>query len=481
MKHIFWLLMGMCLLTGTISCKKWLDARPDGNLFVDQVLADRTGFTKVLSGIYAQLGKAELYGRELEFGTLDAMVGYWQINSDHMYFPAYKFDYHNNTLQQTTANIWSGLYQAIHQCNLILAQVDNIKDDPYYPLLKGEALGLRAFLHFEILRLFGPIIKQEGLDTPAIPYYTSSTKTAQPIRTSGDCLKQIEADLQAAKQLLGNDPIIVQGREANGNTANTEYNALLDRRGIHMNYYAVMALLARKSQWAENLPEAASRAQQLLDELGRSRAVRFIESTDLPEDKRLTKENIWGLYINQYAEKTDGYVTGQFGQFQLLVLEYNHFLEDLYKTEPGRQDLRPMIWGIDSRSSILSKFYIPIGHGDETLYSEAQLINLPEIYFILTEAYLDRDLKKSMAYLNAIRQHRLLSPLIYNAAMDRQIVSEYLLDEIRREYIGEGFLFCYYKHLNHPIYRKSDIVPATEQVLVFPIPNDEKLINQPEN
>lgn len=31
----------------------------------------------------------------------------------------------------------------------------------YYEIMKGEALGLRAFLHFDLLRMFGPVFAME--------------------------------------------------------------------------------------------------------------------------------------------------------------------------------------------------------------------------------------------------------------------------------------------------------------------------------
>ena len=45
----------------------------------------------------------------------------------------------------------------------------------------GEAYGLRAFLHLEVLRLFGPVPKEASDADIAIPYVTEFTK--DPTRT----------------------------------------------------------------------------------------------------------------------------------------------------------------------------------------------------------------------------------------------------------------------------------------------------------
>ncbi|MFR7812353.1 MAG: RagB/SusD family nutrient uptake outer membrane protein [Butyricimonas faecihominis] len=55
-------------------------------------------------------------------------------------------------------NIWSQAYTTIANLNNILENIENkenILHPTYYNIIKGEALGLRAFLHFELLRMFG--------------------------------------------------------------------------------------------------------------------------------------------------------------------------------------------------------------------------------------------------------------------------------------------------------------------------------------
>ena len=50
----------------------------------------------------------------------------------------------------------------------------------YYETMKGEALGLRAFLHFDLLRLYGPI-SSENPNGEAIPYRTTFDNEATPV------------------------------------------------------------------------------------------------------------------------------------------------------------------------------------------------------------------------------------------------------------------------------------------------------------
>ena len=47
-------------------------------------------------------------------------------------------------------------------------------------MMKGEALGLRAFLHFDLLRLYGPVYSVTPTGK-AIPYRTSFDQKATPV------------------------------------------------------------------------------------------------------------------------------------------------------------------------------------------------------------------------------------------------------------------------------------------------------------
>ena len=76
------------------------------------------------------------------------------------------------------------MYNIIANINNFLKYIDKnrsvIKTGKYYELMKGEALGLRAFLHFDLLRLFGPVYS-ENPTGKAIPYRVSFDLKATPV------------------------------------------------------------------------------------------------------------------------------------------------------------------------------------------------------------------------------------------------------------------------------------------------------------
>src|SRR5690606_27519355 len=118
--------------------------------------------------------------------------------------------------------------------------------------IKGEALALRAFVHFDMLRLFAPSFASDP-SALAIPYITSVTKTVTTRSTVTATIDKIINDLTNATELLTRDPIYT-GQEI---TAQDDNGYLLNRP-LKFNYYAVKGLLARVYLYKGDKPHALS-------------------------------------------------------------------------------------------------------------------------------------------------------------------------------------------------------------------------------
>src|SRR5690606_38379174 len=114
-------------------------------------------------------------------------------------------------------------YKAIAQANFVLANIEDNKSvlsPGAYNIIKGEALGMRAFLHFDLLRLFAPaLLDGSNSGTPAIPYVDEFTVTPSPRLTLAAALDKVEADLKAAEELLSVNQDIDQIADNQGNTS----------------------------------------------------------------------------------------------------------------------------------------------------------------------------------------------------------------------------------------------------------------------
>src|SRR5690606_30347955 len=103
---------------------------------------------------------------------LDVLSQVYNIPSNHRMFQFSRYNYENAANAQLIDNIWLSAYNSIANLNNILRQVDarpGLLDSRDYALVKGEAMGLRAFLHFDLLRMFAPSYGSNA-SAPAIPY-----------------------------------------------------------------------------------------------------------------------------------------------------------------------------------------------------------------------------------------------------------------------------------------------------------------------
>ncbi|QNR85153.1 RagB/SusD family nutrient uptake outer membrane protein [Pedobacter riviphilus] len=491
MKYIYIILLvpALLLLSG---CKKWLDVKPNNVVNEDEIFSDDgKGFQSALAGVYYKLSATELYGRELKFGLLDAMVGYYNISATgHTYSDAAKFDFTNITTRPKIDGIWSGLYNSINTINIILNNVEKIKGNSNYALIKGEALGLRGLLHLDLLKYFGPVIKTDGLETAAIPYYSTVGTHAKKKITSRQVLDQVEIDLQEALVLLANDPIKKIGRTGNANGNSLDYNSILDRRGVRMNYYAVLALLARKSQWEGNQQEAFIRAKRVVDELANSNAVALISGKDIASnyqpDLRFASENIFGLYVNDFKKQniTNGILPGLqdgYGTNTVLLPDYDYLNANLYsKAESGSTNDYRLLYWFASYQGVYRLIKFQIDDNAATFYNqyEVTMISLAEMYYIMAEAKLDTDPQNAIDILNQLRKSRnLITPIAYSNTLTKPQLLQYIIDEARKQSIGEGYMYGMYKRLYVDFFKKSGTVKASKNIYVLPIPIDENIYN----
>ena len=80
-----------------------------------------------------------------------------------------QFDYTTDYSKSNFAGIWEKGYALIANVNTLLKNADekkNLFTGDQYNWITGEAYALRAMLHFDLLRLFGPVYKTNKEDVP---------------------------------------------------------------------------------------------------------------------------------------------------------------------------------------------------------------------------------------------------------------------------------------------------------------------------
>ena len=174
------------LLLVTVSCDKWFEAEPKGGgQSGAKVFDNEASFRDYMNGIYTGLRSEELYGSNLTLGGVEFLAQSFVPDKGAEAWT--KLDFSSEMGQNGSREAYAKLYAAIYQCNDILELFAEKKDVDFIAgsreMMVAEARGLRAFLHFELLRLYSPayaadnaasnILWVEG--TPSSPNTTPSS------------------------------------------------------------------------------------------------------------------------------------------------------------------------------------------------------------------------------------------------------------------------------------------------------------------
>lgn len=155
-------------LTGLPSCEKFIDVVPDNVATIDNAFSIRTEAEKYLFTCYSWLPSEGNYNNNPAFGAGDETwqdVSFSTISQEPM-----RVALGQQNATQPYFAYWSTMYQGIRDCNIFLDNVDKVVDLEPYMLQrwKGEVLFLKAYYHWYLLRMYGPIhIIDKNLPTDA--------------------------------------------------------------------------------------------------------------------------------------------------------------------------------------------------------------------------------------------------------------------------------------------------------------------------
>ena len=102
----------------------------------------------------------------------------------------------------------------------------------------------------------------------------------------------------------------------------------------------------------------------------------------------------------------------------------------------------------------------------------------PEVYYTVCECLLreggEKNKNQVITYLNTIRNHRNI-PIDLNLAytLTEDEVWKELIKEMKKEYIGEGQMFYYYKRTGAVSIPYGPAVAYDDNVYVLPLPQKE--------
>lgn len=451
------------LSMGFTSCNDWLSVQPADQVEDTDLLSSQAGYKEALAGVYSSMVGDYTYSKELTFGAIAVLGNEWS-NVPTSYQDLQKYDYSATAPTNTIANIWSANYNSIANANNILKHIDNSENlftGDNYAIIKGETLGLRAFLHFDLLRCFG-VSYEVNPDMPAIPYCTDFTYRVFPQLSVRQVVEKILEDLKEAEELLKVDPIFT-GREV----TEMDDQGYLINRSVHFNYYAVKALEARVYMWCGRYSDAYNAAKEVFD----ADAFSWSTADNLSKkiDRSFVPEQVFALNNVNLSTVGDTYFneSSNSSSFSLnreaLLNYYDNATEDyryIYMFRNGETgDL------VDNRYSI--KYTEPESSDNDVsaFSSKMPLIRISEMLLIMAEVKY-RTSGEGLDEINELRAARNLTPL---PSIPTQFYS-YLANEYRRDFIGEGQLFFLHKRLNTQYIPGTDVDAIANKSYTFPLP-----------
>lgn len=482
-------LLIIATLLSLASCKKWLDIKPETQVTEDDLFSTEAGFQEALNGIYARCSQTDMYGGALTYSFTDILAQNYSIEANRGYTVFYQtslLNYEDPFFMSVRNNSWGGLYNAIVNCNLILENLETHKEvlTAYeYALIKGEALGLRAYLHFDALRLFAPSFVT-GASEKAIPYVTTYSNKTTPLSTVTGALNSMVTDLTGARDLLKSvDSITSPGyiigypEQDDDQTEEDATSLFLQNRRFRMNYYAVCGTLARVYLYMDKKTEALASAKEVIDskKFPWTKAADFINSDPKLVDRVLYPELLFSWYDSKGSADLlrDYFAEGSTS----LYIEQNAG-QALYETGGvGGEDLRFKQWLKPVNESNNQRYelqkYLREKEANENRHPLlAPALRLSEMYYIAAECSWDADQAKALEYLNTVRGQRGINTLVNTAS--KEVFLTELVKEARKEWYGEGQIFFMYKRLNRNIVGQSgSLIPASNKLFVLPLPDDE--------
>ena len=478
MKRILTYFAAMSLLIMT-SCDAWLNVKPYDKMSEDELLSTEEGFIKLLNGIYIELNSDMLYGGALSVEMIEMMGGAYVIGTDNAVWGNYadlaSYKYGTEYWRARMNETWNKAYSLILNCNMLLENLESTDvrfTGDNFKVIKGEALALRAMLHFDMLRLFGPVYSRHP-ELESIPYYERYSVTPNDILPASEVAAEITDDLLNARILLANDPIKTRGTMMDAPADGS--STLMYYRPLRLNYYAVTALLARSGLYFGDKEAAFEYSTEIIADA--ATVFPFVDrslvsgSPDDP-DRIFSSEVIFALSHSQRNRLFKNYFDPSRIPNYVLRMDNDLMSNIVYGggalTGGNQDDYRYRVnWVSTGANRYFYKYSDMVDTGN-IRNTMIPMIRLGEMYLIAAESRSD-DIGAGVVYVNQLRSNRGVNAL-------QTLTAENLQYEYIRELYGEGQLFFMYKRMFTPVLFSSIASrnpQPSDAIFTVPLPDTE--------
>lgn len=446
-KQLIVLFMSMFAFT---SCAGWLTIKPDDMVDQGDLTSTPEGVMKALNGVYLDLANNSSYGRDYSCATIEVLAQQYAINPDgmsaHRFHSQYK--YTEKAVKGTMDSMWQKPYNQIANLNNLLTDIST-KEEMFsptdielnYDYIVGECTALRAMLHFDLFRLFGPMYNASTENNLSLPYYTTIKNDANAYVPAKEFLNMVMTDLQTAEKLLVKDINMSKEQFA-------KYH-----RNMRLNFFAVKALQARVLLYMGKPTEAYEIASDMVgggkyhDAV--SRLFPFVSPTDInnPQgpDRMFYSELLFCFNNSKRGNIHDDMFSYQLSKDYQYAPRLDA-INALFSADEGKNvDYRFLTWKESPGNGKDIEFQKFVNIDDTNLPERTRiqsLVRLGELYLIAAETAPSQDER-----VNYIEMLRIARGLNFGSVSDSEKSGwdATILSEYRRELYGEGQVFFYYK------------------------------------
>jgi hypothetical protein len=489
MKQHIILIFGLVTLS-FISCNDWFDVTSGSEIREEDHYSSTTGFQQSLIGCYIGMADETLYGRNLTWNLLELLGNQYEplplTSVTSMEYRLQQYNYQHSEVVNTIESIWAKAYSVIANANKALVYIDknrNILHEIDYQIIKGELLAIRAYMHFDLLRLYGyGNWEERAAELNAkltIPYVVDISKKPTPQQSGEVTIGKILSDLEEAASLLKDyDPIT--GQHSESFYAEVNADGFMNNRNIRLNYLAVKGLQARVLLWegsAESKKKALAAAEEVIDAVEEGVRLESMETyiyslpaSDISRtNSSLATEHLFGLNVPNMSTKMASYINPSY-----LDTDYAAFYlrpEDavaLY--ENSTSDVRYAVL-LSQNTNSSSMGFVPLKYyqANQTFFysNKVSMIRIPEIYYIAAECYAtgsNPNLDMALDRLNSVRNMRGLYENLEDLTVEQTL--EEIKKEYHKEFLSEGVMFYFYKRTGATVVPHYPEVMGDEEYLL---------------
>lgn len=415
----------------------------------------------VLNGVYSSYPK-----EALSFSTLsdDFFPTYLIFKIE---FSSLKklYDWDKEQIEKFSAQLWTDYYNTIASINIILnseqyinlSVTDNIVE---WEIIKGECYALKAMAYLDLLNIYSSKYADNNLGIILKDQIAIEKKERA---TQKECIAEISSLLENARSLL---------------------KSKVRKSFYYLDYQSTLLLSARAALFSENYSDAISYCEELISLVG------FVN-----EEPNLSQ------YHNMWFEKSSEYSSSeQLFAFDNKIFPLKNFINSItngdivavnpiydYSIDDVRYNIASLPFEMKSNASekvtrnLIGKYRTSIQDYTPHPYNA---LRIAEAYYILGECYSRTGMDtKARETVNKILKKR--NARIIDNMTSGKLLLDRIIEEKRKEFVGEGCNYFDCKRLDKPIKRYaidnfniiSGIISVNDYRRLFPIPQSELKYN----